>query len=283
MDSSSAHDSTADSSSTSSVSGSHCADLNALTDQGGGNQSRPMAIVLAAGKGTRMKSDLPKVLVTACGRPIITYVLDSLRKSGVGRITIVVGYRQELVREALKDYPELDFIEQTQQLGTGHAVMCCQPTLEQQTGPVVVVAGDSPMLQSDSVSHLLDKMVSSKLACLLGTLHSPDPTGLGRIVRDDGKFVGIVEEKDATDEQRKITEVNMSTYVFDGPKLFEVLHKIDNKNKQNEFYLTDYPSVLLHRGETVDALPILKDVEALSINTVEHLAAVEEAMKKLNL
>lgn len=250
-----------------------------------GNESelanKPMAIVLAAGKGTRMKSELPKVLVPACGRPLIAYVLDSLRAAGVGRITVVVGYKADMVQEALKDYPDLDFVTQEQQLGTGHAVMCCRETLVNHQGPVIIVAGDSPMLQSASVASLLSTLQKENLACLLGTLNSDDPTGLGRIVRENGKFVGIVEEKDATDEQRKIVEVNMSTYVFDGPKLFAVLDKITNNNKQNEYYVTDYPAVLLDQGHQVDALPVLKSIEALSVNTIEHLAAVEDAMKQL--
>jgi bifunctional UDP-N-acetylglucosamine pyrophosphorylase/glucosamine-1-phosphate N-acetyltransferase len=240
-----------------------------------------MAIVLAAGKGTRMKTDLPKVLVPALGRPILTYVLDSLRTAGVGRITVVVGYRQELVREALADYRDLDFAEQTQQLGTGHAVMCCRATLEPHRGPVVIVAGDSPMLQAKSVGKLLETVRREQMAGLLGTLHSPDPTGLGRIVRDaEGRFVGIVEEKDATEQQRKITEVNMSTYVFDTEKLVGVLDAIDNRNSQKEYYLTDYPTKMLERGWKVDALPVLQPIEALSINTMEQLAAVEAAMQQ---
>jgi len=246
--------------------------------------SQAMAIVLAAGKGTRMQTDLPKVLVPALGRPIITYVLDALRRAGVGRITIVVGYRKELVREALREYADLDFAEQTEQLGTGHAVMCCRSTLEPHRGPVVIVAGDSPMLQATSVAKLLESASAQGMACLLGTLHSPNPTGLGRIVRDPaGKFAGIVEEKDATEQQRKITEVNMSTYVFDAEKLAGVLDAIDNHNKQNEYYLTDYPTKMLERGMKVDALPVLQPVEALSINTMDQLAAVEAAMQNTKL
>lgn len=245
---------------------------------------KPMAIVMAAGKGTRMKSDLPKVLVPACGKPLVSYVLDSLRAAGVGRITVVVGYKEDLVKQALADYPDLDFVTQAPQLGTGHAVMCCRSTLQDHRGPVIVVAGDSPMIQSDSVSRLLTTLVDKDLACLLGTLNRQDPTGLGRIVRDpEGQFVGIVEEKDATEQQRQIREVNMSTYVFDAQKLFANLDRIGNDNKQQEYYVTDYPTVLMEAGYHVDALPVLKDIESLSVNTVEHLAAVEEALKQTEL
>ena len=257
-------------------------DVNSASDQASANPA-PMAIVLAAGKGTRMKSDLPKVLVPANGRPLITYVLDSLRAAGIGRITVVVGYKGELVKEALAQYADLDFVIQERQLGTGHAVMCCRHTLQNQQGPVVIVTGDSPMLQVDSVTQLLSKLKSDDLACLLGTLNSPDPTGLGRIVRDaDGNFTAIVEEKDASESQKKISEVNMSTYVFQGPRLYAILDRITNQNQQSEYYVTDYPSVLLADGLSVDALPVLKDVEALSVNTVEHLAAVEDALNQLD-
>lgn len=245
--------------------------------------TKPMAIVMAAGKGTRMKSDLPKVLVPACGRPIVHYVVDSLREAGIGKIVAVVGYKQELVRQSLSQFEDIEFVEQTQQLGTGHAVMCCREVLEGHQGPVAVVAGDSPMMQSDSIGGLVKKQQEDGLSCLLGTLNSPDPTGLGRIVREDGVFSGIVEEKDATDQQKQIVEVNMSTYVFDGKELFEALDQIDNNNAQNEYYITDYPTVLKNKGLKVDALPILKEIEALSINTVDQLSVVEKKMQELGM
>lgn len=240
----------------------------------------PMAIVLAAGKGTRMKSDLPKVLCTACGRPLVAWVLDALRDAGVGRIVVVVGYRSELVRDALADYEGLDFVEQTEQLGTGHAVMVCRKQLEAFDGPIVVVAGDSPMLQSSSIAGLLAEYRHGETACLLGTLIHDNPAGLGRIIRDaDGAFQAIVEDKDCTDEQREVHEVNMSTYLFDNQRMLAALDSVNRNNKQGEYYITDVPGIMLAEGLEVKALPILKSVEALSVNTVEQLAAVEEAMQ----
>ena len=141
--------------------------------------SPPIAIVLAAGKGTRMKSDLPKVLCQANGRPLVEYVLDSLRKSGVGKIVAVVGYKADEVESALASYDDMEFALQSEQLGTGHAVMMCREQLASHDGPVVVVAGDSPMLQSDSISQLLEDFTKSKPGCILGTLIHEDPTGLG--------------------------------------------------------------------------------------------------------
>lgn len=246
-------------------------------------QDAPIAIVLAAGKGTRMKSDLPKVLCEAAGRPLVSYVIDSLRTAGVGKIVAVVGYRADLVKENLQSDPNVAFALQEEQLGTGHAVMMCREAVANHNGPVIVVAGDSPMLQSDSIAALLKDFAETSPACILGTLIHEDPTGLGRIVRDDDeKFVGIVEEKDATDEQRAINEVNMSTYVFDCQKMLGALDRLTDNNQQKEYYITDIPGIMLSDGEDVRALPVLKPIEALSVNTVEHLAAVEAALKNQN-
>jgi bifunctional UDP-N-acetylglucosamine pyrophosphorylase/glucosamine-1-phosphate N-acetyltransferase/UDP-N-acetylglucosamine pyrophosphorylase len=240
----------------------------------------PLAVVLAAGKGTRMKSELPKVLCEANGRPLIEYVLDSLRTAGVKKVLAVVGYKEELVRERLGSQDDVDFATQSEQLGTGHAVMMCREQLKSHDGPVVIVAGDSPMLQSESIKTLLDDFSTNKPACLLGSLIHENPTGLGRIIRDaDGNFTEIVEEKDATDEQRKVAEVNMSTYVFDCQKMLSALDQLTSDNKQQEYYITDLPAILLKDGQDVRALPVLKPIEALSVNTVEHLADVEAAMK----
>jgi bifunctional UDP-N-acetylglucosamine pyrophosphorylase/glucosamine-1-phosphate N-acetyltransferase/UDP-N-acetylglucosamine pyrophosphorylase len=240
------------------------------------------AVVLAAGKGTRMKSDLPKVLVPVCGRPMIDYVLDVLLESGLDRVLVVVGYRQDLVREALAGRERVAFVEQTEQRGTGHAVMMCRPQLEGHDGAVLVVTGDSPLIQRESVARLLAEFDCDRPACLLGTAHKEDPTGLGRIVRDEqGEFLAIVEERDATPAQRQISEVNMSTYVFNGPDLLDALEQVKADNRQREYYLTDCPGILRRLGRSVRAMDVLKPIEALSINTVEELAVVEEVMRQL--
>jgi bifunctional UDP-N-acetylglucosamine pyrophosphorylase/glucosamine-1-phosphate N-acetyltransferase/UDP-N-acetylglucosamine pyrophosphorylase len=233
--------------------------------------SQTLAIVLAAGKGTRMKSDLPKVLCPVRGRPMVEFVLDTLRAAGV-----------ELVRQVLGRYADVEFVEQTEQLGTGHAVKMCRPHLLAHDGPVLVVTGDSPLTQESSIRALLDEFRARRPACLLGTLHKADPGSLGRIVRGaDGEFVAIVEEKDATPEQRAITEVNMSTYVFDAARLVAALDQLQNANRQREYYLTDCPGILRARGDVVRALPVLQPCEALSINTWADLAVVEAALEEL--
>ena len=244
--------------------------------------SSRMAIVLAAGKGTRMKSDLPKVLVPVCGRPMIEYVLDTLKAAGVDRIVVVIGYRADLVRLTLAEHSGIEFAEQTEQLGTGHAVMMCRPQLKTHDGLVLVVTGDSPLVQRESVETLVREFDQRKPGCLLGTIHKDQPQGLGRIVRDgQGRFQAIVEERDATAEQKKITEVNMSTYVFESRDLLSALDQIKPNNAQGEYYLTDCPRVLLDAGRPVDALPVLKPIESLSINTPDELLVVEDALRQM--
>ncbi len=245
-----------------------------------------VAIVLAAGKGTRMKSDLPKVLVEICGRPMIEYVLDALAAGGIERTIVVVGYRADLVRNALAGRPGLQFATQTEQLGTGHAVMACRELLEGHDGAghdgaVLVVTGDSPMMQAESVAALMGEFHRRKAACILGTAHKENPQGLGRIVRDvEGRFQAIVEEKDATDQQRRITEVNMSYYVFDCVELLDALQHVRADNVQGEYYITDCPGVMVDQGKEVRALDVLQPCEALGINTIDEVAVVEAAMQR---
>jgi len=241
-----------------------------------------LAIVLAAGKGTRMKSDLPKVLVPVTGRPMVRYVIDALGAAGIERIVVVIGYRAELVRAELAGEPLVSFVEQREQLGTGHAVMMCRDQLAAHRGPVLIVAGDSPMLQASSIRRLLDEFYAGNCACLLGTVEREDPTGFGRIVRDaDGNFTGIVEEKDATDAQRAIREVNVSTYVFDAAELLTALEGLTDQNALGEYYITDCPAILLAAGKRVQALKVLQPCEALSINSSDELAVVERELERL--
>jgi bifunctional UDP-N-acetylglucosamine pyrophosphorylase / glucosamine-1-phosphate N-acetyltransferase len=242
----------------------------------------PLAIILAAGKGKRMGSDLPKVLVPVCGRPMIRYVIDAVHAAGVEQIVVVVGYMAALVKKELADQKGLTFVVQAEQLGTGHAVKMCEKELETHEGPVLILAGDSPMVQASSLRSLLTEFAARHRACLLGTGNKSNPRGLGRIVRDKkGDFSAIVEEKDASPEQRQITEVNLSTYVFRNDALLSSLKEMTANNVQGEYYLTDCPGVLKADGQRVDALCVLQPIEALSINTKEELAIVEAEMKKL--
>ena len=243
--------------------------------------SQSVAVVMAAGKGTRMKSDLPKVLLEVCGRPMVEYVLDALAAGGVERFIVVVGHRAELVRDALAGRTGITFVEQAEQLGTGHAVMVCRDELAGHDGAVLVVAGDSPLLESNSVAALLAQFAKTRPACILGTGYREDPTGFGRIFRDEnGQFVGVIEEKDAGEQQRQINEVNLSCYVFNCRDLFWALQRIDIHNAQKEFYITDCPGTLKTAGRDVRALDVMKPSETLSINTAQELAEVETVMQE---
>jgi bifunctional UDP-N-acetylglucosamine pyrophosphorylase/glucosamine-1-phosphate N-acetyltransferase len=249
---------------------------------------RPIAVVLAAGKGTRMASDLPKVLHDAAGKPLVRWVLDALAAAGISDRIVVVGYRADLVEQALAGIPGVAFATQHEQRGTGDAVAAAIPLIRERiTGdpphtrrPVVVVCGDSPMLRPASVTGLLDAFTARAAACLLGTAVTADPTGLGRIIRDDhGRFLGIVEHRDATAEQRTIREVNMSTYVFDARGLLRALDRLTPDNAAGEYYITDCPGILRHEGHVVEAVACLDPSETLSVNTPEQLAAVAAALK----
>ncbi len=244
--------------------------------------SQKLAIVLAAGKGTRMKSELPKVLVEVSGRPMIEYVLDALAAGGIERTIVVVGYRAELVRSSLAHRQGIEFAHQAEQLGTGHAVMACRDLLTDHRGPVLVVTGDSPLMQAASVSALMEEFERLPAACILGTASKEDPTGLGRILRNaDGEFTGIVEEKDATHQQRRITEVNMSYYVFNCFDLLGTLDHLKADNAQAEYYITDCPGVLVNQTLSVRALNVLKPCESLGINTVDELSIAETMLEEL--
>lgn len=243
----------------------------------------PCAVILAAGKGTRMKSDLPKVLCRVVDRPMIHFVLDALEEAGVRRHIVVVGHQADAVRQELSSRDsQIDFVVQEPQLGTGHAVQVCRSFLESVDGPTIVLAGDSPLVQPSSLKKLLDHFRDTQPALLLGTLEKDDPTGLGRIVRNEaGEFTGIVEHKDATEQQRAIREVNMSTYLFRTPDLLWALDHLSNDNAQSEYYLTDCAKLLRNDNRPVEALPVLQQCESLSINNVDELQIVDETMRAM--
>lgn len=241
-----------------------------------------VAIVLAAGKGTRMNSDLPKVLVPVCGRPMVEHVLDALDRAGIVRKMVVVGYRGDLVRQTLAHRGGVEFVDQPEQLGTGHAVMVCREHLKDHEGAVLVLTGDSPLVQTSSIAAMLAEFDRAKPACILGTAIKDEPGSLGRIVRDAaGNFERIVEVKDASPDEKAIREVNMSTYVFDARLLLSALDRLKNNNAQSEYYITDCPGILRGDGQTVLALDCLQPCEALSINNPTDLAEVEVVMQQI--
>lgn len=240
-----------------------------------------LAIILAAGKSTRMKSALPKVLHEVCGRPMIEYVLDAARAAGVSRLVAVVGHRADLVKAELSRHADVEFALQSDQKGTGHAVMMCREQLASHHGAVLVLAGDTPLLRSESLTGLLRAQAESHAAAVIGTTDTEANQGLGRIVRDAaGNFDRIVEERDATDEQRRIREINTGCYAFDSQSLMSALDRIRPDNNQAEYYLTDCPLVLKRDGKPVVAAKVFDVAEAMGVNTRAQLADVTRAIQQ---
>ena len=240
-----------------------------------------MAIILAAGKSTRMKSALPKVLHEVCGRPMIEYVLDAARSASVTKIVAIIGHRADLVREALSKDVNVEFALQTEQKGTGHAVMMCREHLSAHHGPVLVLAGDTPLIKQESLSALLNTLQQRNAGCVIGSAMTQANFGLGRIIRNaSGEFEKIVEEKDATESEKQVQEINTGCYAFDSQSLLASLDQISPNNKQGEYYLTDCPRVLKDSGKTVVALEAFDMVEALGVNTREQLAEVTRTIQQ---
>lgn len=241
----------------------------------------PAAVVLAAGKSKRMKSETPKVLHAVCGRPMVEYVLDAVRVAGVKRIIAIIGHQADVVRDALSCHADVEFALQSEQLGTGHAVMMAQALLETHNGPVLVLAGDTPLLTAASLRTLLDAQSTQQAACVVGTARTDANEGLGRIVRgDDGEFLRIVEQKDATPEQQQIREINSGCFAFDGPALFEALLGVKPENAQQEYYLTDCAEILRNMNRKVVAECCMQMQEVMGVNTQEQLADVERIMRE---
>ncbi|HEV8113107.1 MAG TPA: NTP transferase domain-containing protein [Planctomycetota bacterium] len=243
-------------------------------------------VILAAGQGKRMKSALPKVLHPLCGRPMLAWVVDQALALDPERILIVVGHGAPEVERALEaegQRARTTLVRQEPQLGTGHALQCCAPQLGRKgaAGRVVVLYGDMPLLRSDSLAALvaLHEERAAEGAALL-TARTRDPHGFGRILRgENGDVRGIVEERDASAEERAIDEVNLGVYAFDGRQLLEALPLLSKANDQGEFYLTDVIGTLVETGRPVAALPIDDEQETIGVNTMVELAAARSELQ----
>ncbi len=240
------------------------------------------ALVLAAGQGTRMKSDLAKVLHEMVGRPLLAYVLDTLEELEVGRTLVVIGHQRERVR-ALFPEAEVEWVVQAEQRGTGHAVLMAGPALEDFGGTILVVCGDTPLLTAATLDALLVGHTESGCAGTVLSMKLEDPTGYGRIVRnEEGELEAIVEHRDATPGQRQIDEVNSGVYAFHYPRLVEVLSGLTAHNSQGEYYLTDAMTLLKRAGHRVAVVCAPDARELLGINTVEQLSEAEEIYHRMH-
>ncbi len=243
------------------------------------------AVILAAGKGTRMGSDLPKVVHAVAGEPMVRWVVKAVREAGASPIVLVVGHGAEHVREIFRDDADIIFVLQEQQLGTGHAVdqaraaIAGRPDLA--TLDLFVLAGDGPLIRTKTLLTLLEAHRRSNAAATLATSIIPDATGYGRIVRDTGRgFQEIVEHKDASEAQRAIREVNPSYYCFRAASLFETLGRLDNNNANGEYYITDVFGLLRGAGERVEVIEAVPAEDVLSINDPRQLADVDAILRR---
>ena len=243
------------------------------------------AVVLAAGKGTRMGGDQPKVLFAAGGKPLLHWVLDALSAAAVSGVVAVVGFKKD---DVIRELPTgVHWVEQSPQLGTGHAVMCARSLFldtkwpqELAGSPVIVTCGDMPLLTPESFRAVAQLREREDAACCVLTVAIPPESSFGRIIRGaDGSVERIVECKDATPEQKAVLEGNTGVYCFREDALWSALDKVKNNNSQGEYYLTDVVPILLAAGEKVVAIPCAEPSEALGVNTPADLAQVEAVLR----
>lgn len=239
------------------------------------------SIILAAGQGTRMHSDYPKVLHPILGKPMVEYVLDHLSLAGINRHVVIVGHGAEQVKQVIGEREDVTFVLQEKQLGTGHAVMMAKDCLQDVTDETLVICGDTPLITPQTLSSLCEVHRQAKAAVTILTAELDNPYGYGRIVRNEqGEVVKIVEEKDATPEEKAIREINTGTYCFDNRLLFEALLEVTDDNEQKEYYLTDVIGLLKQKGYVVVAHKTADAEETLGINDRKALAEATKVMQR---
>ena len=239
-----------------------------------------VAIILAAGVSSRMNTQMAKVLHEVCGRPMLAYVLDACHKVGVSKIYVVVGFSAGQVKERF-DGNDIVWVQQNEQLGTAHAVLCCKEHLKDFTGETLVLCGDGPLIRGETLRTLIEKHEAEQSAAILATAVLDDPTGYGRIIRDAyGNMQGIVEDSDCTREQLAIKEVNPSYYLFNNTVLFEAIEKVRPDNVKKEYYLTDAVSDIIATGHKVTAVTAVRPEEAVGVNSRAELSTASKIMQR---
>lgn len=235
------------------------------------------AVILAGGKGTRMKSELPKVMCEVLGRPMIDYVIDACTAANCD-LCVIVGYKAEVVEQFVSGRCETAL--QSPQLGTGHAVMQADSFIKRHFGGnVLVLCGDAPLMDADTIINALKMHTDEDNAITVITARLDDPAAYGRIVKTDGKIAAIVEYKDADEQTRAINEINSGAYWFKAEVLSEMLQKIDNNNAQNEYYLTDTIKLAIDSGLSVNSYVAERPEVVMGANDREQLAQLEAAMQ----
>lgn len=243
------------------------------------------AVILAAGKGTRMKSDLPKVLHEVCNKPMIKYVIDAAKEAGTKEICVVVGHKAQQVIDKIFDLGEthIQFVEQKQQLGTGHAVKCAKDFIGTE-GETIVLFGDTPIVTGKTLNQLYEYHKKEQNAVTVMSAFMENPEGYGRIVRDEqGTFLKSVEHKDANEKELLVKEVNSGMYLFQNKYLSEALLHLNNDNAQGEYYLPDTLTIIKDQlGGKVDARMIEDATEIQGVNSKEQLALAEKIIQRRN-
>ena len=242
-------------------------------------------MVLAGGKGTRMNSEIPKVLHTLNGKALLGYVLDTAFSLNPLEVVVIVGHKASEVRDfVLREYHKLHrklrFVLQENQLGTGHAVMCAVPNLSVASRNVLILYGDVQLVTKSTLSSLIKSHLQSSASLTVLTTFLDDPSGYGRIVRDsDGNILKIVEDKEASSEEKSIKEVNTGIIVVDSGELKKHIYRIEPQNSQNEYYLTDIIEILSKNGDVVKAFVTENSTEVMGVNTKEQLSRLEDYLK----
>jgi UDP-N-acetylglucosamine diphosphorylase/glucosamine-1-phosphate N-acetyltransferase len=239
-------------------------------------------LILAAGKGSRMNSDIPKVLIELDGKPLVVNVAKALQIPQIEKIGVIVSNETEAgIRNWLGN--DVSYILQNQPLGTGHAVMCAESWLTDFRGDLIIVVGDAPFITKEVITKLIHQHQKNKSVCTLLSAIWNDPPPYGRIVRNKaGKIIEIVEEKDATEDELQIKELSSSHYCFNYPELKKALKKIDNNNAQNEFYLPDVIGIFIEEGKKVEAIPVDNPMLTFGINTKAELNMVKNKLTDLH-
>ncbi len=235
-----------------------------------------ISLILAAGKGTRMKSVKSKVLHTVNGIPMVKRVLNTMKNIGIEKNIFILGYKKEDVLAVMGD---VEYVEQLEQLGTGHAVLIAREKIENAKEDILVTYGDTPLLTERTLLNMKEKFYEGELDCILLSCKVKDPFGYGRIIKKDGKIVNIVEENEATPEEKKITEGNMGVYIFKYDSLLKIIGKIDNNNAKGEYYLTDAVKIMTEEGYKVDSYQIDDEDEVLGVNSKAQLAQASKILR----
>jgi len=236
-----------------------------------------VSLILAAGKGTRMKSDLPKVVHKVNGIPMVKKIMNILEELNVEKNILILGHKKEVVLKSIGE--EKIYVVQNEQLGTGHAVMMAKDMLKDYDGDVMVVCGDTPLLKVETLKKLYAKHIATKATTTILTSIYENPFGYGRIVKKNGLVRSIVEQKEANFEIQSIKEVNAGVYVFNNKKLFEALSKMDNNNAQKEYYLTDVIKIQVEEQELVESFILEDNEEILGVNSKIQLAQAEKILR----